>query len=137
MKIRLNNEEIIGLASLVASDLGIKRLDESALLMNLEKNPVMPSIISDGCGQLWVDRYYVAYSLSEDTFVHYVYITPEHASEELKVLPKDILKCAKPKEVEMLKDIARQLKNALKSGRPFYLTLEYRRRLEKTSIIEI
>lgn len=130
MKTRLSNEEIVRLASLVAGDIGMRGLDEQALMSSLEKSPVMPTIISDGNSQLWVDRYYVAHSSLDEEFVHYVYIAPEHAEEELKDIRIG-------KESAMLEDITRQLRNALRTGRPFYLTLAYRRRMEQGSGLAI
>ena len=137
MRKKLSNEQIVKLASMVANDLGMKALDENALIKGLRKNPIMPTIIRDGHAQLWVDRYYIAYSLEDEKVVHYVYITPEHAKEELLDLAKRILKCAKSEEADMLRDIMRQLKNALRTERTFYIKSKYRRMMESTSILAI
>lgn len=130
----MTSEQVIGLANLVASDLGMRSLDEKTLLEDIQRNPAMPTILSDSSNQLWIDRYYVAYSSLQEQFVHYVYIAREHAKEELKDLSCDT---AKTKDVEMVKDIVRQLTKALKTERPFYLDAAYRRRMERASLLEI
>ena len=117
-------EAIVTLAKLVANDLGMQPINERCLLRDLRTNPPMPTIIDSGEVQLWVDRYYVAYSLKTEKFIHYVYISPEHADEELPDLPELILKCRNKEQVEMMRDVMQQLKRAI-NRKTYYLTQKY------------
>ncbi|MCL5992916.1 MAG: hypothetical protein M1552_01915 [Firmicutes bacterium] len=128
-------EEIVTLAKLVANDLGIESLNERRLLRDLRTSPPMPTIISSREAQLWVDRYYVAYSLKTEKFIHYVYISPEHAKEEMLDLPELILKCRNKEQVEMMRDIMQQLKKAV-YRKKYFLKQKYKRRMESGSAAE-
>jgi len=125
----LSYEAIITLAKIVAEDLGMQPINEDRLLQELRAYPPMPVIIDSGDVQLWVDRYYVAYSLETEKFVHYVYIAPEHAKEELFDLPELIVNCRKTERVEMMRDIMHQLKKV--GDKKPYLTPKYKRMMEK------
>jgi hypothetical protein len=137
MNIRnLSYEAIVTLSKMVAEDLGMHPINEGRLLKDLRTNPPMPAILDSGEVQLWVDRYYVAYSLENEKFIHYVYVAPEHAKEELPDLPELILKCRNKDQADMMRDIMQQLKKAV-DKKPYYLTLKYKRRMEKASVVEI
>jgi len=126
---------IVTLAKIVAEDLGMQPINEKRLLKELRTSPPMPIIIDSGEVQLWVDRYYVAYSLETEKYVHYVYIAPEHAKEELFDLPELILKCRHKERVDMMRDIMQQLKKAV-DKKPYYLSLKYKLLMEKASAVE-
>lgn len=130
----LSYEAIVALAKIVAEDLGMQPINEGRLLQELRAYPPMPVIIDNGDVQLWVDRYDVAYSLETEKFVHYVYIAPEHAKEELPDLPELIVKCKNKERVEMMRDIMHQLKKAV-DKKP-YLTPKYKRMMEQASAVE-
>ena len=130
----MTSTQIVDLASLVASDLGMLGLDEKTLLEDIKRNPPMPTILSDTRNQMWVDRHYVAYSSVQEQLVHYMYIAKEHATEELRDLRNDGVGAI---DHDLRKDIIRQLKRAQKAERPFYLRAAYRRKMERASLLEI
>jgi hypothetical protein len=52
------------------------------LLKNMNRHNSLPQQFRDTGSQLWVDKYYLAYSRWDDPDVHYVYLTAEHIEEE-------------------------------------------------------
>ncbi len=130
----MTSEQIVGLASLVAKDLGMRDVDETTLLDAIQRTPPMPTILSDSHNQLWVDRDYVAYSALDDSTVQYVYIAKKHAMEELRDLRNDGLGAI---DQVLRQDIMRQLRRAVKADGPFYLRGTYRRRMEQASLLAI
>lgn len=111
----------------------MRSIEEEGLRKNLTGNPALPTIFDDNGLQVWVDRYYLAYSAYDDPLVHYVYIAREHAREELVDLPQRIVQ---GDVAPMLRDIARQLKRALRRGTPDYLLPRYRRRMGKAATVK-
>ncbi len=124
-------EQIIELANMVAADINIPHIPEDQLRNHLSENPPMPKLIQNSAAQLWIDRYYIAFSLMEESCAHYIYIAEQHAREELQDMSARIRKAADEVERSFLKNIRYQLKKAEKISPNYYIRNDYLKRLKR------
>jgi hypothetical protein len=80
--------EVVRLAQEVLNCFGFRQLDEKMLLSEFRKVIPMPLILSTEIMQIWIDKYYIAYSCFDVDAVCYVYIAEKHISEEADSIEK-------------------------------------------------
>lgn len=127
---KLTYDQIIELANMVAADINIPHIPEDQLRNHLFANPPMPKVIQTFEAQLWVDRYYIAFSLTNEPYVHYIYITAKHAREELQDMTARIRRAVDLSECSFLKNIRNQLHKAERVSPDYYIRQDYRKRLK-------
>ena len=120
------NNRVLGLVEELSVRLGIKNI-EFEQLANSRFD--LPTILFKGNYQIWVDNNYLAYSNTEEKFVHYVFVNWTHIQEELKDIPVLIRTEKDQKHREMLRNILGQLKKARKEmvlkHKSFYMAEGY------------
>jgi hypothetical protein len=80
----ISKYDVVEMAMMTAAKLNIKIPSEKTLLRQLFKRKFIPQIYSNGITELWVDRWYIAFSNINEDEVHYVYLTLRHIYEEYK-----------------------------------------------------
>ena len=78
----LNLQEVWDIAAHLADRYGFPRPDPAVFRQNARGKVPQPYLLANEKGSLWVDVYYVAYQLSGEADVRYVYITSRHIDEE-------------------------------------------------------
>lgn len=71
------------LAEYVAAEYGLPRVDRKRLRRIYAQATPIPITLENENGQLWVDKYYLAYRLL-DGVTHYVYLSQTHIREEYR-----------------------------------------------------
>jgi uncharacterized protein YfaT (DUF1175 family) len=74
--------EVIDIAEEVALKINIIISSKDIILKHINKALPVPMLFNNDNYQMWVDKYYIAYSNSNETKIHYVYLTKKHISEE-------------------------------------------------------
>ncbi len=91
-KTRLSYTEILVLANQLAKSYNIKLPSRQKQRISLRYG--LPTIYSNDEVQIWVDKYYIAHSRTDENIVHYKYITMRHILEEEKdYLPSKLPAC--------------------------------------------
>jgi hypothetical protein len=134
--LKLTQSQIITLATMVAEDVGIT-INRSAIRIILTASPSMPAIFRSDAVQLWVDRYYIAYSYEDEIPVHYVFINEKHAREELVGVTARLSHSCIKLEQLFLTDIQRQLRLALLEAKTDYVREDYWNRMKGSDRLAI
>ena len=71
------------LAEYVAAEYGLPRVDRKHVRRMYAQATPIPITLENEKGQLWVDKYYLAYRLP-DGVTHYVYLSRTHIREEYR-----------------------------------------------------
>ena len=71
------------LAEYVAAEYGLPRVDRALVRRMYAQDTPIPISLENEKGQLWVDKYYLAYRLL-DGVTHYVYLSQTHIREEYR-----------------------------------------------------
>ena len=71
------------LAEYVAAEYGLPRVDRALVRRMYAQATPIPISLENENGQLWVDKYYLAYRLP-DGVTHYVYLSRTHIREEYR-----------------------------------------------------
>lgn len=71
---------ILAIANRISAEFGLPEAPRGAIRHMYDEND-LPLIYVNKKGRLWVDKYYIAYSL-RDEVVRYVYLTHRHIKEE-------------------------------------------------------
>ena len=71
------------LAEYVAAEYGLPRVDRKHVRRMYAQATPIPITLENENGQLWVDKYYLAYRLL-DGVTHYVYLSRTHIREEYR-----------------------------------------------------
>ena len=71
------------LAEYVAAEYGLPRVDRALVRRMYAQDTPIPISLENEKGQLWVDKYYLAYRLL-DGVTHYVYLSWTHIREEYR-----------------------------------------------------
>jgi hypothetical protein len=105
---RLSCIEVIDIAKKVAGALKIKLPSDNELLARFNIPIPLPLMLKNDIVQLWVDKYYIAYSFHDEDEVNYCYITKHHIREEERSycnrpIPKNIRKDFNEAKAEMTK----------------------------------
>ena len=103
----MTNKEVAKVAKQVAKNLGMKIPPEFYIVKKFEYIYPVPMIYSNDMYQLWVDRYYIAYSRYDEVDVHYIYLKKNHIWEERKNCKES------QKEVKLPDNINRVFKDSL------------------------
>ncbi len=74
--------EVAALAAKVSKRIRLRIPPQAQVAGMLKKRGGLPQFYSDGTLQLWVDKFYIAYSSIDEPHVHYVYLTDRHINEE-------------------------------------------------------
>ena len=77
----LGCSQIQRLAEYVAAEYGLPRVDRALVRRMYAQATPIPISLENEKGQLWVDKYYLAYRLP-DGVTHYVYLSRTHIREE-------------------------------------------------------
>ena len=79
----LGCSQIQRLAEYVAAEYGLPRVDRALVRRMYAQATPIPISLENEKGQLWVDKYYLAYRLP-DGVTHYVYLSRTHIREEYR-----------------------------------------------------
>ena len=79
----LGCSQIQRLAEYVAAEYGLPRVDRALVRRMYAQATPIPISLENEKGQLWVDKYYLAYRLL-DGVTHYVYLSRTHIREEYR-----------------------------------------------------
>ena len=91
-KTRLSYTEILTLANQLAKSYNLKLPSRQKQRIALRYG--FPTIYSNDEVQIWVDKYYIAHSRTDESNVHYKYITMYHIlEEEENYLPLKLPEC--------------------------------------------
>lgn len=82
-KKRLNDATIVKYAQRTAFKLGIPMPEILYLREKMSLTVPQPVILSNSKYQLWIDRYYIAYSEIDEDSIMYVYLSKHHINEEI------------------------------------------------------
>ncbi|MCK9479284.1 MAG: hypothetical protein M0R40_07275 [Firmicutes bacterium] len=74
--------DVIDLCRETGENLNITIPDDETILKEFSLQIPLPFILKNDELQLWIDRYYIAYSRYDETAVHYVYVSKLHINEE-------------------------------------------------------
>ena len=80
---RLDDATVVKYAQKAALKLGIKLPEPMLLFDKMSLAIPQPIILCNGEFQLWVDRYYIAYSRFDEDSISYVYLSKHHIKEEV------------------------------------------------------
>ncbi len=78
----IDDRSLISYAVKVAQKLGLSIPDPNYILSQMNLKIPQPIIVDNGTYQMWIDKYYIAYSKCDSPQVKYIYITKEHIKEE-------------------------------------------------------
>lgn len=78
----LPDESVVALAREVLEHFGFKPMDEEWMLSRFKRPIPTPIMLNNSIVQLWIDKYYIAFSYLDEEDIHYVYIAEKHIEEE-------------------------------------------------------
>lgn len=112
-KTRLTYTEILILANQLAKSYNLKLPSRQKQRIALRYG--FPTIYSNDEVQMWVDKYYIAHSRTDETNVHYKYIAMRHILEEAKnYMPFEI-----PESIRDSHEMGRN--QMIRSGKQFHV----------------
>ena len=106
----LSNIEVYKRAREIAAKHRLRTPDYSKMISEMSGKFPQPVVLANDNGVLWLDRYYVAFQLSGQTDVRYVYITGDHVNEE--IASYRAASRARGRNINLPEDVAAQFKRA-------------------------
>lgn len=80
----LKKSEIINIASNIAEKIGIKLPPHEDIIRQISSKKSLTLLLQNYTHQMWIDKYYIAYSALAEKKIHYAYLTHQHIAEEYK-----------------------------------------------------
>ena len=122
----LSCRQIIALADAVVRKHGLKRVEHAAVRRMYDARMPMPLITRCVDGELWVDKYYVAYRL-DDYVTRYAYLTHYHIREEMDSYAEASMARGEVKEIPL--DIHKAFQRAYRlmerNGKNIWISSEF------------
>ncbi len=84
MKKTLDDRILIRYVKKAAQKLGVSIPAPKDILRQMNLKIPQPILAENSRCQLWIDKFYIAYSGCDEKIIHYVYLTKEHICEEFE-----------------------------------------------------
>ena len=106
----LSSTEVYRIAREVAAKHRLPKPDYSQMISEMTGKFPQPLVLTNTNGTLWLDKYYIAFQLSDHADVRYVYITDYHITEEC--LSYKAASGARGRNISLPEEITAQFKQA-------------------------